>query len=117
MTLSNLCRLKQNKLLLVKMGILKPLYYTIQHPEMTELSKQYATNALMKLSDEDGLEVVLVRDGVIPPLMDMMRSEHTPEAQEFAIEALYNISCNPEMRVHVKAAGVTKEMIQWKEIW
>lgn len=118
--LSNLSRSRDNKLPMVNAGVTAYLMMCAQEGNnSTRHTIQQVAGCFMRLTDEDGLEVPIVKTGAIPSLMSIIRdTENTPLAIEFAMEAMYNICVNSDMRIEVKQCGVSRLEIGWtSEDW
>ncbi len=64
-----------------------------------------AVTTIRNLSANPSLDVKLVMDGVVPPLINLLRSPN-PAVQEQAIVAVRNLSINPKNKVSLFCVSV-----------
>ena len=143
-TLGNLIRcngIRQGMLLL---GVLDAFVNGMEYGTM--LCKQYATSAVMRLTDEDGNESILLAGGVIRPLVALVQCESTTNTttntntnttnnttitdsnstavykcnsvtSQDAVEALFNLCIDDSCRMEAKHRGLTREQIGWHDLF
>lgn len=112
--ISNLVRCNAIRQKMLELDILPALVDAMDRG--TLLCKQYATVAVMRLSDEDGNEARLLQAGVIRPLVTLVNSESEAIAQD-AVEALFNLCIDDGCRCEAKKHGLTREQIGWQDLF
>ncbi|XP_010528276.1 PREDICTED: U-box domain-containing protein 40 [Tarenaya hassleriana] len=70
-----------------------------------------ATAVLVNLSLEVSNKVRIVRSGLIPPLVDVLKSAGSPEAQEHAAGALFSLALDDENKTAIGVLGALEPLL------
>jgi vacuolar protein 8 len=102
-TIANLATNLENKVALVRMGVLVPLVAIIRDSESDQLSQQ-SCRALFALAANDSIKLNIVAAGALPPLIRCLRS-NSESVQWHAAGAIANLAINTANKSQIIANG------------
>ncbi len=101
--------------------VLRALVDVLMDECNTPTAQQFAVIALLRFSDEDNVEKVMLKAGVVAslaPILSPANVSRTPAAHDAAVETLYNLcAVSQDCIDEAKRCGITGSMINWVGIW